>query len=159
MSVTPNDASLTRSRLTVKRNQGCAVNISQHGSGACVLCRVWTTHLLVSFGTNDGTPSRLGDSWVQSSAVNREQTDSRDSAQLYLMCLGDRCLNRLTVVEDPASGTIDMTLWDQEQVQVSRNLNLILVMLTEDATLRIVQAVHDANGAKALRLMYRRYNP
>ena len=32
-------------------------------------------------------------------------------------------------------------------------------MLTEDAALQIVQAVHDSNGAEALRLMYRRYNP
>ena len=32
-------------------------------------------------------------------------------------------------------------------------------MLTEDAALRIVQAVHDSNGVEALRLMYRRYNP
>ena len=32
-------------------------------------------------------------------------------------------------------------------------------VLTEDAALRIVQAVHDSNGAEALRLMCRRYNP
>ena len=31
--------------------------------------------------------------------------------------------------------------------------------MTEDAALHIVQAVHDSNGAEALRLMYRRYNP
>ena len=54
---------------------------------------------------------------------------------------------------------MDTTRWDAEQIQVSRHLFLILVMLTEKAALRIVQAVHDTNGADALRLMYRRYNP
>ena len=61
--------------------------------------------------------------------------------------------------EDPAQGTMDTTLWDPEQIQVSRHLYLILAMLTEDAALRIVQAVLDSNGAEALRLMYLRYNP
>ena len=32
-------------------------------------------------------------------------------------------------------------------------------MLTEDAALRIVQVVHDSNGAEALRQSYRRHNP
>ena len=32
-------------------------------------------------------------------------------------------------------------------------------MLTEEAALRNVEAVHDSNRAEALRLLYRRYNP
>ena len=77
----------------------------------------------------------------------------------YIMCIGDRYPDFVTAVGDPARGTMDTTLWDPEQIQVSRHLYLILVMLTEDAALRIVQAVHDSNGVEALRLMYRRYNP
>ena len=77
----------------------------------------------------------------------------------YIMCSGDRYPYLVRAVEDPAQGTMDTTLWGEEQIQVSRHLYLILVMLTEDAALRIVQAVHDSNGAEALRLMYRRYNP
>ena len=38
-------------------------------------------------------------------------------------------------------------------------LYLILVMLTEAAAFRVVRAVHGSNGAEALRLLYRRYNP
>ena len=75
------------------------------------------------------------------------------------MCSGDRYPDLVTAVEDPAQETMDTTCWDAEQIQVSRHQYLILVMLTEDAALRIVQAMHDSNGAEALRLMYRRYNP
>ena len=77
----------------------------------------------------------------------------------YIMCSGDRYPDLVTAVEDPAQGTMDTTRWDPEQIQVSRHLCLILVMLTEDAALRIVQAVHDSSRAEALGLMYRRYNP
>ena len=75
------------------------------------------------------------------------------------MCSGDRYPALLTAVEDPAQGMVDTTNWDPEQIQVSRQLYLILVMVTKEAALRIVQAVHDSNGAEALRLWYRRYNP
>ena len=75
------------------------------------------------------------------------------------MCSGDRYLDLVKAIEDPAQGTLDTTVRDAEQIQVSRHLHLVLVMLTEDAALRIVQAVHDSNGAAALRLIYRRYNP
>ena len=54
---------------------------------------------------------------------------------------------------------MDTAIWDPEQIQDTRHLYLILVMLTEDAAPRIVQTVHDSNRAEALRLMYRRYNP
>ena len=74
------------------------------------------------------------------------------------MCSGDRYPDLVRAFEDPVQGTMDTTLWDEEQIQVSRHLFLILVMLTEDAALRIVQAVHDSNGAEALRLMCRRCN-
>ena len=57
------------------------------------------------------------------------------------------------------AGPVTTANWAPDQSQVSRHLYLILVMLTEEAALRIVQAVHDSNGAEALRLMYRRYNP
>ena len=61
----------------------------------------------------------------------------------YVMCSGDRYPDLVTAIEDPAQGTLDTTLWDAEQIQVSRHLYLILLVLTEDAALRIVQAVHD----------------
>ena len=32
-------------------------------------------------------------------------------------------------------------------------------MLTEEAALRIVEAVHDSNGAEALWMLHQRYNP
>ena len=69
------------------------------------------------------------------------------------MCSGDRYPELVTAIEDPAQGPVDTTRWDAELMQVSRHLYLILVMLTEEAALRIVQAVHDSNGAEALRLM------
>ena len=75
------------------------------------------------------------------------------------MCSGDRYPELVTAIEDPPQGPMDTTRWDVEQIQVSQHLYLILVMLTEGAALRIVHAVHDSNGAEALRLMYRRYNP
>ena len=53
----------------------------------------------------------------------------------YIMCSGDRYPELVTAV----------TRWDAEPG---------LVMLTEDAPLRIVQAVHDSNVAETLRLMY-----
>ena len=56
------------------------------------------------------------------------------------MCSGDRYPDLVTAVEDPAQGTMDTTLWDAEQIQVSRHRYLIVVMLTEDAALRIVQS-------------------
>ena len=68
------------------------------------------------------------------------------------MCSGDPDLVR--AVEDPAQATMDTTLWDEEQIQVSRYLYLILVMLMEDAALRIVEAVRRSTAA-----MCRRYNP
>ena len=49
------------------------------------------------------------------------------------MCSGDRYLDLVTAVEDPAQGTLDTTAQDAEQIQVSRHLYLVLVMLTEDA--------------------------
>ena len=76
-----------------------------------------------------------------------------------IMCSGDRYPELVTAIEDPAQGPMDTTRWDAEQIQVSRHLYLILVMLTEEAALRIVQAVHDSNGAGAWRLLHRRYNP
>ena len=57
------------------------------------------------------------------------------------MCIGARYPNLMTAVEDPAQGAIDTALWDPEQIQVSRQLYMIMVMLTEDVALRIVQAV------------------
>ena len=65
----------------------------------------------------------------------------------------------VAAVEDPAQGSMTMANWAPEQSQVSRQLYLILVLLTEEAALRIVQALHDSNGAEALRLLYRRCNP
>ena len=70
----------------------------------------------------------------------------------YIMCSGDRYPELVTAIEDPAQGPMDTTRWDAEQIQVSRHLYLILVMLTEEAALRIVQAVHDSNGAGALQV-------
>ena len=75
------------------------------------------------------------------------------------MCSGDSYPELVTAIEDPAQGPMDTTRWDVEQIQVSRHLYLILVMLTEESALRIVQAVHDSNGAETLRLLHRRYNP
>ena len=77
----------------------------------------------------------------------------------YIMCSGDRYPDLVTAIEDPAQGPMVTTRWDAEQIQVSRNLCLILVMLTDEAALCIVQAVRDSNGAEALRLLHRRYNP
>ena len=71
------------------------------------------------------------------------------------LCSGDRYPELVTAIEDPAQGPMETTRWNAQQIQVSRHLYLSLVMLTEDAALRIVQAVHDSNGAEALRLMYR----
>ena len=51
------------------------------------------------------------------------------------MCKGDRYLDLVAAVEDPAQGTMDTMLWDLEQVQVLRHLYLALVMMTEDAAL------------------------
>ena len=75
------------------------------------------------------------------------------------MCSGGRYPELVTAIEDPAQGPMDTTHWDAEQIQVSRHLCLILVMLTEESALRNGQAVHHFHGAEALRLMYRRYNP
>ena len=69
------------------------------------------------------------------------------------MCIGDRHADLVTAVEDPTQRTMDIAVWDPEQVQASRHLYLTLVMLTEGAALRSVQAVHDSNGVEALRLM------
>ena len=52
-----------------------------------------------------------------------------------IMCKGDRYLDLVAAVEDPAQGTMDTMLWDLEQVQILRHLYLVLVMLTEDAAL------------------------
>ena len=52
-----------------------------------------------------------------------------------IMCKGDRYLDLVAAVEDPAQGTMDTMLWDLEQVQVLRHLYLALVMLTENAVL------------------------
>ena len=76
----------------------------------------------------------------------------------YIMCSGDRYPELVTAMEDPTQGPMDTTRWEAEQIEVSRHLYLILVMLTEESAVRIVQA-HDSSGAQALRLMYRRYNP
>ena len=61
-----------------------------------------------------------------------------------IMCSGDRYPELVTAIEDQAQGPIDTTRWDEEQMQFSRHLYLILVILTEEAALRIV---------------HRRYNP
>ena len=76
----------------------------------------------------------------------------------YIMCIGDRYPDLVTA-EDVAQRAMDTALWDPEQIQVSRHLHLILMMLTEDASLRIVQAAHDSNEAEARRLKYQRCNP
>ena len=77
----------------------------------------------------------------------------------YILCMGEREPSMVAAVKDPAQGPMTMANWAPDQSQVSRQLYLILVMLTEEAALRIVQAVHDSNWAEALRLLYRRYNP
>ena len=94
-------------------HQGCAVNISQHGSGACVLILgvLCGRHTFLSKVVRS-REQRLAWETVGCKAqpVNREQTDSRASAEQYLVCLGDHCLDQLTVVvENPALGTTDMT--------------------------------------------------
>ena len=75
------------------------------------------------------------------------------------MCTGDKYPELVTAIEDPAQRRMDTTRWDAEQIQVSQHLHLILVMLTEESQLRIAEAVDDSNGAEALRLLQRRYNP
>ena len=77
----------------------------------------------------------------------------------YIMCSGDMYPELVTATKDSAQGPMDTSRWDAEQSQVSQHLYLILVMLTEEAALRIVQAVHDSNGAEALRLLHRRSYP
>ena len=47
------------------------------------------------------------------------------------MCSGDRYPDLVTAVEDPAQEMMDTTRWEAEQMQVSRHLYLILVMLTD----------------------------
>ena len=76
----------------------------------------------------------------------------------YIVCSGDRHPDLVTAIEDPTQRPMDTTRWDAEQIQVSRHLYLILVMLTEEPALRIVQAVQDSNGAEALRLLHRMYH-
>ena len=75
------------------------------------------------------------------------------------MCSGHRYPELVAAIQGSSKGPMDTTRRDAEQTQVSRNLYLILVIVTEKAALRIVQAVHDSNGAEALRLLHRRYNP
>ena len=62
----------------------------------------------------------------------------------YTMCTGDKYPELVTAIEDPAQRPMDTTRWDAEQIQVSQHLHLILVMLTEESPLRIVQAVRDS---------------
>ena len=71
----------------------------------------------------------------------------------YILCMGSRYPDLVTAVEDSAQGPMTMANWAPDQSQGSRQLYLTLVMLTEEAALRIVQAVHDSHGAEALRLL------
>ena len=96
----------------------------------------------------------------QSSVERRRNGKSGTSSSEHTSYAAeDRYPELVTAIEDPAQGPMDTTRWDAEQIQVSRYLFLILVMLTEEAALRIVQAVHDSNGAEALRLLHRWCNP
>ena len=54
------------------------------------------------------------------------------------MCIGDRYPDLVRAGEDLARGTMDTALWDPRTY----------LMLTEDAALRIVPAVHDPIGAE-----------
>ena len=73
--------------------------------------------------------------------------------------MGGRYPDLVPAVEDPAQGPMTMANCARIRARYQGNCFLILVMLTEEAALRNVQAVHDSNEAGALRLLYRRYNP
>ena len=75
----------------------------------------------------------------------------------YMSSMGGTMASLLGVAE--ADKEVQLATLGSEDTAAARRLFLALVMLTDDAALRIVQSVTDENGIEALRRLLKRFNP